>query len=121
MCTEVGIVPIMTTAGQSPGPGQRPTVGPTCCTPEDMADLIEYAWGDNTTGWGRQRARDGHPQPYALQYIELGNEQYNSEFVAQVRAMEERVASTVTVTWPLHGRYMTVTGARDGGARGVDR
>ena len=34
--------------------------------------------------------RDNHPEPYRLRFIELGNEQYNHDFVAQVKAMEAR-------------------------------
>ncbi len=44
-------------------------------TPEDMADFIEYAKGSSDTPWGRRRAADGHPQPYRLKYLELGNEE----------------------------------------------
>ena len=34
--------------------------------------------------------QDGHPEPYQLRYIELGNEQYNTYYVEQVKAMEAR-------------------------------
>ena len=34
---------------------------------------------------GRQRVADGHPAPYELKLIELGNEQYKGQFVEQVR------------------------------------
>ena len=47
-------------------------------------------WGNSTTKLGQQRIADGHPSEYKLQYIELGNEQYNSAFVDQVIAMEQR-------------------------------
>ena len=77
MCAEAGIEPIVTTTGQQPEPYP-------CCDPEEMADLIEYAWGDNSTTWGQTRIADGHPEPYQLRYIELGNEQYNSDFGVQV-------------------------------------
>lgn len=74
MCDEAGIEPVVTTTAQwGDEMGKSPT--PTCCSPEDMADLIEYCWGDGTTTWGKTRIADGHPQPYKLRYIELGNEQ----------------------------------------------
>jgi hypothetical protein len=44
-------------------------------TPQDMADFIEYAKGAADTEWGRRRVADGHPQPYRLRYLELGNEE----------------------------------------------
>ncbi len=37
-------------------------------------DEIEYVTGDVTTKWGAERARDGHPAPFPLHYIEIGNE-----------------------------------------------
>ncbi len=44
-------------------------------TPEDMADFIEYVNGPAASAWGRRRAADGHPAPYRLRYLELGNEE----------------------------------------------
>lgn len=42
---------------------------------QDVLDLIEYANGDpRTTRWGRERAKAGHPEPFNLKYIGLGNE-----------------------------------------------
>lgn len=37
-------------------------------------DEIEYATGDVTTKWGKERAKDGHPKPFKLKYVEVGNE-----------------------------------------------
>jgi alpha-L-arabinofuranosidase len=61
-------------------------------TPEDMADFIEYATGPADSAWGRRRVADGHPQPYRLRYIELGNEervneQYADKFEALAKAI----------------------------------
>ena len=44
-------------------------------TPQDMADFIEYVNGPADSKWGRQRAADGHPAPYHLKYVEIGNEE----------------------------------------------
>jgi hypothetical protein len=42
----------------------------------DYADLVEYCWGNEDTYWGNLRiTQDGHPQPYNLTVVELGNEQ----------------------------------------------
>ena len=85
MCNAAGIEPIITTSAQQ---------GTSCCAPDDMADLVEYMWGNETTEWGRVRAQnDSHPEPYRARYIELGNEQYNSLYVDQVKAMEARATS----------------------------
>lgn len=41
---------------------------------DDALEEIEYVTGDANTKWGKQRALDGHPQPFALNYVEIGNE-----------------------------------------------
>jgi hypothetical protein len=44
-------------------------------TPQDMADFIQYVNGPTNSVWGAQRLADGHPQPYGLRHLELGNEE----------------------------------------------
>jgi alpha-L-arabinofuranosidase len=44
-------------------------------SPQDIADLMDYLKGAPDSVWGRKRAADGHPAPYLLKYIELGNEE----------------------------------------------
>lgn len=41
---------------------------------EDALDEIEYITGDINTKWGAVRAANGHPEPFKLNYIEIGNE-----------------------------------------------
>jgi len=41
---------------------------------QDALDEIEYVTGDASTKWGAVRAQDGHPSPFPLHYIEVGNE-----------------------------------------------
>lgn len=41
---------------------------------EDALDAIEYAIGNTDTEWGAIRAKEGHPTPYPLAYVEIGNE-----------------------------------------------
>jgi len=41
---------------------------------QDHLDAIEYAIGDVSTKWGAERAKNGHPEPFHLKYIEIGNE-----------------------------------------------
>ena len=48
---------------------------------QDILDLVEYANGDaNTTYWGALRAAYGHPEPYNLKYIGLGNENWGDVY-----------------------------------------
>ncbi|GAB3231502.1 alpha-L-arabinofuranosidase C-terminal domain-containing protein [Glycomyces halotolerans] len=46
---------------------------------QDALDLIEFANGDVDTEWGAVRAEMGHPEPFGLEYIGIGNEEPNSE------------------------------------------
>ncbi|MGP8200181.1 MAG: alpha-L-arabinofuranosidase C-terminal domain-containing protein [Limisphaerales bacterium] len=51
------------------GPALQPYV-------QDALDEIEYVTGDTSTKWGAQRAKDGHPAPFKLIYVEIGNEDW---------------------------------------------
>lgn len=41
---------------------------------QDALDAIEYANGPVTSKWGALRAKNGHPAPFNLKYVEIGNE-----------------------------------------------
>ena len=44
---------------------------------QSALDEIQYVTGDASTKWGAERARDGHPEPFALHDVEIGNEEYH--------------------------------------------
>ncbi len=44
---------------------------------QEALDAIEYANGDVNTFWGAKRAAAGHPEPFNLRLMEIGNENYN--------------------------------------------
>lgn len=48
----------------------------------EALDAIEYAIGDTTTKWGKERAKNGHPAPFPLRYVEVGNENIGLKYVA---------------------------------------
>lgn len=43
---------------------------------QDALDEIEYITGGPETKWGAQRVKDGHPTPFPLHYLEIGNEDF---------------------------------------------
>lgn len=47
---------------------------------QDALDLIEFANGDVTTKWGKLRAEMGHPEPFNMKFIGIGNEQWGPEY-----------------------------------------
>ncbi|MDE5571923.1 MAG: alpha-N-arabinofuranosidase, partial [Prevotella sp.] len=59
---------------------------------QDALDLIEWANGDATTKWGRVRAEQGHPKPFGLKYLGLGNEERISpEFCERFTYMYKKI------------------------------
>ncbi len=59
---------------------------------QDALDLIEWANGDVNTKWGRVRAEAGHPKPFNLKYLGIGNEEKISpEFAERFKYMYEKV------------------------------
>jgi alpha-N-arabinofuranosidase len=52
-----------------PGPALEPYV-------QDALDEIEYAVGGADTKWGAERVKDGHPKPFDVPFVEVGNEDF---------------------------------------------
>lgn len=52
---------------------------------QDCLDLIEFANGDTTTVWGRKRAEMGHPAPFNMKYIAVGNEQWEDLYYERLK------------------------------------
>ncbi|MBQ4628345.1 MAG: hypothetical protein IJB44_04640 [Clostridia bacterium] len=47
---------------------------------QNMLDGVEYICGDVSTPWGAKRAADGHPEPFNLKYLEIGNENWGEVY-----------------------------------------
>lgn len=43
---------------------------------DEALEEIEYCTGDVSTPWGKKRAEDGHPEPFKIKYVEVGNEDW---------------------------------------------
>ncbi|MFD4635988.1 ricin-type beta-trefoil lectin domain protein [Lentzea sp. NPDC058436] len=43
---------------------------------QEVLDQLEYVLGPTTSPWGARRAADGHPAPFPLRYVEIGNEDW---------------------------------------------
>ncbi len=82
-CEDLGAEPLPVVAAGVPcqnsstgGHGQQGGI-PMCDMDDyvqDVLDLIEWANGDKNTQWGKLRAEAGHPKPFNLKYIGIGNE-----------------------------------------------
>jgi alpha-L-arabinofuranosidase len=52
---------------------------------QDALDLIEFANGDTTTHWGKMRAGMGHPAPFKLKLLGIGNENWGPQYIERLR------------------------------------
>lgn len=58
---------------------------------QDALDLIEFANGDVNTKWGKLRAEMGHPKPFGLKLMAIGNEQWGPEYTQRLRPFVEAI------------------------------
>ncbi|WP_395137635.1 alpha-L-arabinofuranosidase C-terminal domain-containing protein [Armatimonas sp.] len=105
-CEDMGAEPVLGVyAGYSlrgefvkPGPELEPYV-------QEALEEIEYITGPVTSKWGAQRAKDGHPKPFPLRYVEVGNEDffdrsgsYDGRFAQFYDAIKKRYPSLKVVS-----------------------
>src|SRR5579871_5867966 len=87
-----------------PGPELKPYV-------QEALDEVEYVTGGIETTWGARRARDGHPAPFALRYVEIGNEDsfdkaktYDGRFAQFYKAIKAKYPNLqIIATEPVTG------------------
>jgi alpha-N-arabinofuranosidase len=104
-CEDLKIEPLLAVyAGYSlmqehvnPGPALEPYV-------QDALDEIEYVTGSADTKWGAERIKDGHPAPFPLHYIEVGNEDefdhsgsYDGRFTQFYNAIKKQYPSLLLI------------------------
>ena len=90
-----------------PGPDLEPYV-------QDALDEIEYVTGDASTKWGAERVKDGHPAPFALNFVEIGNEDqfdrsksYDGRYAQFYDAIKKKYSAlTLIATTPIKGHVM---------------
>ena len=59
---------------------------------DDVLDLIEFANGDPATNqWAKLRADMGHPAPFNLKYVAIGNEQWGQTYIDHLKPFIEPV------------------------------
>ncbi len=60
---------------------------------QDALDLIEFANGDVTSKWGALRAKMGHPAPFNLKMMGVGNEQWGPQYVERYTIFAKAIKS----------------------------
>ena len=56
---------------------------------QDALDLIEFANGPVTSPWGAKRAAMGHPEPFNMKLLGVGNEQWGPQYIERYKAFAE--------------------------------
>ncbi len=58
---------------------------------QDALDLIEFANGDANTTWGKVRAAMGHPAPFNLKMMGVGNENWGPQYLARLQVFMKAI------------------------------
>lgn len=58
---------------------------------QDALDLIEFANGSVNTKWGKKRAELGHPRPFNLKMLGVGNEQWGEQYIERYKIFEKAI------------------------------
>ena len=58
---------------------------------QDCLDLIEFANGDVNSEWGKKRAEMGHPAPFNMKFIGVGNEQWDELYFKRLKPFVEAI------------------------------
>lgn len=111
-CEDIGAQPLPVIAAGVPcqnshtgGAGQQGGV-PMCEMNQyvqDILDLVEWANGDaKTTKWGKIRAQNGHPKPFNLKYLGIGNEDlitdiFEERFTMIFKAIKEKYPEILVI------------------------
>ncbi len=118
-CEDLGAEPLPVVAAGVPcqnsstgGHGQQGGI-PMCDMDDyvqEVLDLIEWANGDKSTKWGKLRAEAGHPKPFNLKYIGIGNEDlitdiFKERFTMIFNAVKEKYPE-ITVIGTVGPFYM---------------
>lgn len=79
---------------------------------QDALDLIEFANGNVNTVWGKVRAEMGHPEPFNLKFIGVGNEQWGPEYPERL----EKFITAIRAKYP----KIKIIGSSGPGSEGKD-
>jgi alpha-N-arabinofuranosidase len=77
---------------------------------QDALDEIEYVNGDASTKWGAVRAKNGHPAPFPLHYVEIGNEDFEAKAQGTYEERFSRFAAAIRAKY--HATYKLIATTR---------
>jgi len=130
LCEDIGAKPIaVLPAGYDPHHKRIVPIDELGPWIDDALDLIEFANGDVDTVWGAKRAELGHPEPFNMEYIAIGNEEVGEPFFERYtyfhKAIKERYPDMKIINssgpFPAGGEYdRGWASARENGSDYVD-
>lgn len=89
LCEDLNAEPIpVLSCGMAHG-GERSPTSEYMAYAQDALDMIEWATGPATSKWGKIRAEAGHPEPFKLNYIGIGNEDCGGDYFARFKFISE--------------------------------
>lgn len=69
---------------------------------EEAFGALEYAMGDVTTKYGKMRAENGHPEPFKIKYVEIGNENFGPDYFPRYKkfydALKEKYPDIIYIS-----------------------
>ncbi|MBO5944283.1 MAG: carbohydrate binding domain-containing protein [Clostridia bacterium] len=88
---------------------------------QDMLDLVEFCRGGVNTTWGKVRASLGHPEPFELKYICIGNENWGQDYFVRYSAFLDAFNKAKAENPKLYeGLELIYSSGVDDGISGVD-
>jgi alpha-L-arabinofuranosidase len=115
-CEEIGAEPILGVYAGYALNGDHVDAGPLLKPyVDDALDEIEYVTGDAKTYWGAKRVADGHPAPFKLKYVEIGNEDwfdrsnsYDGRFTQFREAIDAKYPQLTCISTIADAQYPTM-------------
>ncbi len=69
---------------------------------DETLDALEYAMGPAASKWGAIRVKNGHPKPFSIKYLEIGNENWGKEYWSRYfefyKVIKEKYPNIITIS-----------------------
>mgnify|MGYP002623625334 FL=1 len=91
LCEDLNAEPIPVLSVGMSHDGEKSSTGDYKWYAQDALDMIEWATGPATSKWGKIRAEAGHPEPFKLNYIGIGNEDCGGDYLARFQYISSAI------------------------------
>ena len=92
LCEDIGAKPLpVISPGYDPHHGRAAEPDEMQYFIDEALDLIEFANGEPSTKWGGLRAELGHPEPFGMEYLGIGNEEVGEGFFERYKIVADAV------------------------------